>query len=484
MNEPGPSSDSPSAPPALERRLGLIALTLYGLGNMLGAGIYGTIGAAAQELGSALWMAFLASMVAAGLTGLSYASLGSRYPRAAGAAFITQRAYGLPLLTYIIGLSVTCSGLTSMAASSHVFARYFLGFFDWSADDGAITWASRGVVLPFLVLIALVNFRGIRQSAWVNAVCTVIETGGLLFIIAVGVRFIGGPVDYFDSTTLSNPGGDLSLALILGGAVLTFFSFIGFEDMLNVSEEVRNPRRTLPLALIAALALATLIYVTVSVVAVSVVSADELARSSKPALYLVVEKAAPWVPARAFGLVAMFAVVNTALLNYIMGSRLVYGMARQGLLPAVLGRVHPVTRTPHVAIAALLLIVVALVLLGDIGSLARATSLLLLFSFTVVNVALAVLKRRAGEPVGGFEVPLFVPLLGAVVCVAMIVNGVLKMFRSAAPHWSADPTRAMLELLPLGIAAGLLVLIAGMYAVLRPSARDVEGRSRPSHDQS
>ncbi len=455
--------------PALQRRLGLVALTIYGLGNMLGAGIYGTIGSAAKEMGSALWLAFVASMVAAGLTGLSYACLGSRYPRAAGAAFITQRAYGLPFVTYLIGLSVMASGLTSMATASHVFAKYLLGLFDLQISPEAMYWAVLGVVVPFLLMIAFVNFWGIRESAWLNAVCTVIETGGLILVIVVGVRFIGG-VDYLDARAPNNLDGDLSIGLILGGAVLTFFSFIGFEDLLNVSEEVKDPRRTLPLALIGALAIATLIYATVSVVAVSVVPAEQLAASEKPALYLVVEKAAPWVPAQAFGLVAMFAVVNTALLNYIMGSRLAYGMARQGLLPAVLGRVHPKRRTPHVAILALLVIVLVLVSIGDIGSLARATSLLLLMSFMVVNVALVVLKRRTGEPAGGFEVPVIVPALGAMVCAAMIGNGVWKMGSSAAGLWKTDVSRAVMQMLPLMIALGIVLLIGTMFVILRPRA--------------
>jgi basic amino acid/polyamine antiporter, APA family len=460
---------SGAAQPALQRRLGLVALTIYGLGNMLGAGIYETIGSAAREMGSALWLAFVASMVAAGLTGLSYACLGSRYPRAAGAAFITQRAYGLPLLTYLIGLSVMASGLTSMATASHVFARYLLGLFELHFSPAVMSWAVLGVVVPFLLMIAFVNFWGIRECAWLNAVCTVIETGGLVLVIVVGVRFIGG-VDYLDAHAPMNPDGDLSIGLILGGAVLTFFSFIGFEDLLNVSEEVKDPRRTLPLALVGALAIATLIYVTVSVVAVSVVPATQLAASEKPALYLVIDTAAPWIPAQLFGLVAMFAVVNTALLNYIMGSRLAYGMARQGLLPGVLGRVHPKRHTPHMAIVALLVIVLVLVTLGDIGSLARATALLLLMSFTVVNVALVVLKRRAGEPAGGFEVPIIVPAVGAMVCVVMIGNGVWKMGHSAADLWKTDAAAAVMQMLPLMIALGIVLLIGAMYAILRPRA--------------
>jgi basic amino acid/polyamine antiporter, APA family len=203
-----------------------------------------------------------------------------------------------------------------------------------------------------------------------------------------------------------------------------------------------------------------------------------LAASEKQALYLVIDKAAPWIPAQLFGLVAMFAVLNTALLNYIMGSRLAYGMARQGLLPGVLGRVHPRRHTPHVAILVLLVVVLVLVSLGDIGSLARATSLLLLMSFTVVNVALVVLKRRSGEAAGGFEVPTVVPALGAMVCVAMIGNGVWKMGSSAAGMWKTDAARAAMQMLPLMIALGIVLLIGTMYAILRPRA--TMGESPPS----
>jgi len=458
-----------SAKPALERRLGFLSLTVYGLGNMLGAGIYGTIGVAAKELGNALWLSFAASVVAAGLTGLSYACLGSRYPRAAGAAYITERAFGSRFLTYVIGLTILCSGLTSMAAASHVFGSHFLSALGLSPSGAGADWAVRGVVLPFLLAIAFVNFWGIRESALLNAVCTLVESAGLVFIVVVGLRFVGS-VDYLDATAPKNPGGELSLPLVLGGAVIAFFSFIGFEDLLNVSEEVKKPERTLPLALVSALALATVIYMAVSVVAVSVVPARELAAATKPALYLVAERAAPFMNARWFAVVAMFAVANTALLNYIMGSRLLYGMARQRLLPKLLGKIHPRRHTPHVAILALLGVVLLLVLVGSISALAQATSLLLLASFTVVNVALIVLKLRPEEPRGRFEVPVFVPAFGALVCVGMITNGVRKMLLDYGEQTARGVPNALSALLPLAIAVVLVGVIALLYVVLRPSA--------------
>jgi amino acid transporter len=198
----------------------------------------------------------------------------------------------------------------------------------------------------------------------------------------------------------------------------------------------------------------------VCITAVSVVPHAQLAAASGP-LVEVVRIAAPWVPPMLFTVVAMFAVTNTALLNHIMGSRLVYGMARQGLLPALLGRLHPRRNTPHVAILLLLIIVLGLALVGDIKTLASATSLLLLGSFTLVNLALVVLKRRPGEPRGGFEVPLAVPLGGASVAVAFIVNRVIDGVRSG-------------ELAPVYIAGGIVAAIVVMYLLLRPQAAAVD----------
>lgn len=439
-----------STQPTVKPTLGVIALMIYGVGNMLGAGIYGLVGKAAGELGNMVWLGFFASMIAAGLTGLSYASLGSRYPRAAGAAYITHRAFGITAISYVVGLAVTMSGLTSLAAASQVFANYAHEIF----TGVPIKW----VVVVFILALTVINYVGMRESAWVNAICTAIEAGGLLLVVAVGARYWGS-VDYFDASSLKNPGGDFSVSLMLSGAVLTFYAFIGFEDLLNISEEVRNPRRNFPIALLAALGIAATLYMAVCITAVSVVPHAQLAAASGP-LVEVVRVAAPWVPPMLFTVVAMFAVTNTALLNHIMGSRLVYGMARQGLLPALLGRLHPRRNTPHVAILLLLMIVLGLALVGDIKALASATSLLLLGSFTLVNLALVVLKRRPGEPRGGFEVPLAVPLGGALVAVTFIVNRVIDGVRSG-------------ELAPVYIAGGIVVAIVVMYLLLRPQAAAV-----------
>ena len=328
-----------------------------------------------------------------------------------GAAYVTQRAYGWPLLTYLVGLTVMASGLTSVATQSRVVAEALsrLPLFD-------------GVpILPlalgFLLLVAGIVYRGIKESMWVNMACTVMEAGGLLIVIAVGIPYWGG-VDLLEVPPSS---GGIDAAMILQGAVLTFFSFIGFEDTFNVAEEVKDPQRTLPWAIIIAMVAATIIYLAVAVTAVSVVPWQELATASGP-LVEVVHRAAPWIPRIVFVVITVFAVSNTALLNYIMASRLAYGMARLKLLPRALGRVHARRRTPHVAVATLLFIITALMLSGDIAQLASATVLLLLAVFTIINIALLILQRRSGEAKGAFEVPSIVPIGGAIICALLFCN--------------------------------------------------------------
>lgn len=454
----GAASDASASAsgPALARTMGLGALIVYGVGDMLGSGIYALIGKVAGVMGNAVWLAFIASMVAALLTGLSYASLGSRYPRAAGVSFVTHRAFGMPFLSYLVGLAVVASGLTSFATQSRTFAGYFQGLIQGAAaqsDQVPLLF-----VLGFIGALTLINLRGMRESTWLNLICTTVEVIGLAIVIVVGARFWGG-VNYLEvprataETGASGAGlaGALSMGLVLQGAVLTFYSFIGFEDMINVSEEVKNPRRNFPIAVMAALAITTVIYIAISITAVSVVPYATLAESKQP-LVDVVKTAAPAFPSPVFSLIALFAIANTGLLNYIMGSRLVYGMARQGFLPRFLGAVHPTRRTPHFAILFLMCVVTALALSADVKQLASATSVLLLSVFMVVNAALLVLQRRADEPKGAFEIPAVVPMGGILVCATMLLN--------------VKPDKDALD--PRLIALALLGGITALYLVARP----------------
>jgi amino acid transporter len=431
--------------------LGLASLVLYGIGDMLGSGIYALTGKVAGTMGNAAWLAFLVSMVAALLTALSYACLGSRYPRAAGAAYVTHRAFGRPFLSYVVGLAVMASGLTSMATQSRAFTEY--------ASALAHGVPPPVLILGFIGALTLVNLWGIKESSWLNLLCTLVEVSGLVIIVVVGLRY-WGTVDY-----LETPRGDagpvpLGIPLVLQGAVLTFYSFVGFEDMINVVEEVKDPRRTFPRAVVIAMACVTVLYVAVCLSAVSVVPHAQLAASRQP-LVEVVRRAAPAFPPLLFSAIALFAITNTALLNYIMGSRLAYGMARQGLLPRYLGAVHPTRHTPHLATLTLMVIVGGLAFAGDIKSLAKATSVLLMSVFILINAALVVLQRRPGEPQGRFEVPVWVPIGGIVVSAALLIHAQVR---------------------EVTLALALLAVIVVLYLIVRPG--EVIDEPLPAPDDS
>lgn len=444
LDRPAAATPGASDEPKLRRSIGPVQMALYALGSMLGSGVYGLMGQAAGQVGNAVWLAFMVAMVAALLTALTYASLGSRYPRAGGAAYVTQRAYRYPLMGFLVGMALVCSGLTSVATQSRVFAANLHSFL------GIEALSTTALAVGFLLITAGIVLRGIRESMWVNVVCTCVEAAGLLIVIAVGLRYWGG-TDLFATPPDAR---EAVWVIIMQGAVLTFFSFIGFEDAINVAEECREPERTIPFGLITAMLAAAVLYVGVAITAVSVVPAAELAKAPGP-LVEVMNRAAPAFPPVVFTGITLFAVANTALVNYVTASRLIYGMSRQGLLPARLGAVHRRTQTPHLAILVLLVVLAPLVLWGTIGQLAAATVLLLLSVFAVVNGALVILKRRPGEPAGRFEVPVFVPALGALVCLVLVV------VRVATGDWRAP-----------ALAGGLVLGIVAIYALLRSKPLD------------
>lgn len=436
-----------TSPPELLRAIGPVQMILYGAGSMMGAGIYGLVGKAAGQVGSAVWLSFLAALTAALFTGLSYAALGSRYPRAGGAAYMTHHAFGSKLLTHVVGMCTAFSGLTSIAAGARVIGENLQRVPALEAAPVVL------LALGYVLLMAAIVFRGIKESIWVNMVCTLVEAGGLILVIIVGARFWGG-ADLLELPTA--PDGSAAAVfgplLVLQGAALTFFAFVGFEDTLNVAEEVKNPRINLPLGIILAMAITALLYVGVAITAVSVIPWRELAESKAP-LADVMARAAPWFPSWAFIVITIFAVANSALVNYVTASRLLYGMARDGRLPKPLARVHPGRRTPYVAIGVLLAILVVLVLSGGVTQLAEATVLLLLAVFTIVNSAFLVLRGRAGEPIGAFEPPLFVPVLGALTCIVLL--GV----RVTSGDWKAPAT-----------AGALIVVALVLYLFTRTKA--------------
>lgn len=397
-------------PPQLHRSLGFWALVFYGVGDILGAGIYALVGKVAGVAGSASWAAFAVALVIAGLTAISYAELGGRFPRSAGESFFTEQAFGRPGLSLLVGWVVLCSGVLSLATVSVAFGGYMSAL----APD-LPPWVA---TVCILVLLAGINFRGMRESSATNIVATIVELTGLLIVIVAGALFIGREGDAAMVLTLEG-NHETGWTSIASGAALAFFAFVGFEDMVNVAEEVKDPERNMPRAILTALGIAGIVYLVVVVVATSVVPPVVLSESEAP-LLTVVQRSTDAVPARLFTAIALFAVGNTGLLNFIMGSRLIYGMSRQGLLPTALGTVHSTRRTPHVAILTVLVAALALALSGSLTYLAGTTSLLLLLVFFTVNLSLVTIRRRAGKPRRTFCAPFLVPVIGSLACVGLM----------------------------------------------------------------
>jgi len=273
-------------------------------------------------------------------------------------------------------------------------------------------------VVGILLLLAAINFRGMRESSTTNIIATMVELTGLLIVIVAGAIFISDTPDTSISLTIA-ASSEVSWTAIARGAALGFFAFIGFEDMVNVAEEVKDPERNMPRAILIALVVTGFVYLLVVVVATTVLSPATLADSEAP-LLSVVQRATDAVPDRLFTLIALFAVANTGLLNFIMGSRLIYGMSRQGLLPSALGTVHPKRQTPHLAILAVLLVALALALSGTLTYLAGTTSLLLLLVFFTVNLSLLTIKRRDSKPMRTFCAPRVIPIAGALTCLGLM----------------------------------------------------------------
>ena len=395
----------------LKRAIGPALLFFFILGDMLGGGIYALVGEVGAEVGGAIWAAFLTAFVLASLTAFAYVELASKYPRAAGAALYVNRAFKQPFFTFLVAFTVMCSGITSAAALAIAFSGdYFKEFIDLPVVI---------VSLGFILVVAAINAIGISESVKMNALFTCIEVFGLLLIVVIGLTALG--TDQADFSRNFEFSGDSSpFLLVIGGASLAFYALIGFEDSVNVAEEVRRPARSYPIALLGGLVAAAIIYTLVTMTASAVVPTQQLADSDGPLLEVVKEGPLS-VPTTLFSGIALFALFNGALINMIMASRLVYGMAEEGIVPSALGRVSPARRTPFTAIVFTTLIAAALVLTGDLEALADTTVALLLLVFTIVNVAVLILRR---DPVDHdhFRTPTFIPVLGAIVSLGMFTQ--------------------------------------------------------------
>lgn len=399
-----------SVPPSvgLMRSLSLPLITFYGLGNILGAGIYVLIGKVVGYAGLLAPLSFLLASLLAMLTAFTYAELSARFPLSAGEAVYVHKGLNAPRLAMIVGILIVFAGTVSSATILRGFVGYLQVFAPISAN----------LAIPLLVvMLGGLAAWGISQSVRVAATFTLIEMAGLLIVIGVGTPgLVDVPRAWAEAPSPLAPGVAEGIAV---GAFLAFYAFIGFEDMVNVAEEVRDPERNLPRAILWAIALSTLLYFAVSLVAVVNVPTAQLGASEAP-LALIYQQATGREPV-AITVIGMLAVINGALIQIIMASRVVYGMANKGWLPAVLSKVNARTHTPILATALVALMVLLFALWGSIETLAKVTSFLLLMVFGLANLALWRLKYRRQQPAGIIDVPIWVPAIGFLSSVTVIL---------------------------------------------------------------
>jgi APA family basic amino acid/polyamine antiporter len=395
--KPECEGNGPASPAALHRALGLVEVTAGGVGIIIGAGIYVLLGAATAHAGPLVWVAFLVAAALSALTGLSYAELSSMFPSAAGEYEYTRHA--LPeWVAFVVGWTMILGLVVAAATVSIGFARY-LGYF--------VDLHPRAASLGLLATVSAVAAIGVKQSARLTVVLSAVQVGGLVLVAAIGLPHVG------DVDLLAGPGA----GGVLGAAALVFFAFIGFDEVITLAEEAHDPTRTVPRALLSALGLSTVLYVAVAVGAVSVLGAGALAASPRPLAdvmaHVLGDRGASVVAA-----IALLTTLNTTLLALTAASRVMYGMATGGALPASLARVHPTRRTPIRAIAVVAVVAAAFALAGDFTVIAAVTDFAVYVVFLAVNATVIILRRRRSElprpfavagSVGGVPI---VPVLG------------------------------------------------------------------------
>ena len=451
------TEDAQDAKPELKRVMGPKLLLLFIVGDILGAGVYAVTGEMAGVVGGIVWLPFLLAFVVATLTALSYLELVTKYPQAAGAALYAHKAFGIHFITFLVAFAVICSGITSASTSANVLAQNLTGglvangWLDSEPGTGTITV----IALAFMVLLALINLRGVGESVKFNVILTLIEVAALAIVIGVGFyAMTQGEADFSRVTTFENPDDKGLFLAVTAATSIAFFAMVGFEDSVNMVEETKDPERIFPRTMITGLGIAVLIYMLVAVSTVVVLTSDQIANAAEGrALLEVVRVGAPDFPIdKVFPFLAVFAVANTSLINMLMASRLLYGLANQDVLPRTLGKVSPTRRSPYVGIIFSTILALGLIVYVAnraedeiVVNLASVTALLLLGVFLIVNIACLVLRRSPRE--GRFRSPGITPAVAALLCAFLL------------GPW-ADRERIVYE-----IAAGLLALGVVLWAL-------------------
>ena len=396
----------------LRRSLSLPLVTFYGLGTTIGAGIYVLLGEVVQVAGLYAPASFLLSCAIAAFSAFSFAELATRFPKSAGEAVYINEGFESRHFAILIGLMVVMAGAVSSAtivSGSVGYLREFVDIASWPA------------ILVILAGLGLIAIWGITESVTVAAVGTAVEIGGLLMVIWGGQDQLGDLASQLP--TLVPPLDGTIWLGIVSGSVLAFYAFLGFEDIVNVVEETRDPERNMPRAIVATLLVTAVLYTLLSVVAVLGLPVAALGESEAPLALLYRE-----TTGASSGLIAgiaIFSILNGALIQMIMGARVLYGMAAQGWLPAVLARVGERTQTPVTATLCIVVIVTVFALWLPLGELARITSLLALLIFTAANLSLLLIKRRLGHVGSGFSIPVWVPAIGMVASISLACYQIL-----------------------------------------------------------
>ncbi|MEF8792842.1 APC family permease [Thiohalorhabdus sp.] len=400
--------------PSLRRSVGPVLLTLYGLGNIVGAGIYVLLGEVAGAAGSTAPLAFAVAMIVAALSALTYGELAACYPRASGEALYLERAFGVPALSLAAGLAIAVAGIVSAAALARGFAGYFAEL------TPVPNW---GGIAGVVLILAGIAVWGIQQSLRASAVMTVVQVAGLLMVIAGLGGALAELPERADELVPAAPQAWMGLWM---GGFLAFYAFIGFEDMVKVAEEVRRPRRNLPLAVLAALGGAALLYLVLAAGVVLALEPASLAGTEAP--LVVIYEATTGRRGMVITLFGLVATLSGILAQLIMASRLLYGLAEEGWLPAVLARVSPRTRTPIPATVVVAGLVLILALAFPVVGLAGLTSALILAVFAGVNLALWRLRR--GDPGWGVGIaPRWAPPIALAATLLLAAGGVASLVR-------------------------------------------------------
>lgn len=368
--------------------MGLFHLTMYGVGLILGAGIYVLIGEAAGFAGNALWISFILGSIVALFAGLSFAELSSIFPKVAAEYVFVKNAFKNNFFAFIIGWLTAITAMITAATVALGFGGYLAQFVNLPITISA---------LLLIGVLSLVNFIGIKESSWANIVFTIIEAAGLILIIVIGFTFVSPEqVNYFES-----PSGFSGIIIAF---VLSFFAFIGFEAMSNVAEEVRNPKKTIPRAIFLSVVISSLIYVLLTFAVFRVINWEDLSSSAAPLAEVVKIGLGEQGQILLTG-IALFAITNTVLITLIAGSRIMFGMARDKSFPNLLTRIHPKTKTPWVAIITIMIIALGFSLIGDIVIVANIAVFAVVITFAAVILSLIILRYTQPNIERGFKIP-------------------------------------------------------------------------------